>query len=181
MKNKYLIVVDVQNDFIYGTLGTKEAQAAANKIIKRVKSFDGRIIFTQDTHNTSYLDTQEGRRLPVKHCIKNTDGWQLIDELKKFQQDTGAEIYQKHTFGSVELANKLAKEYETDNIESIEIIGVCTDICVISNALIIKAYMPELPVFVDADCCAGVTPDKHEKALEVMESCQVIVLRREEV
>ncbi|MDD3339907.1 MAG: cysteine hydrolase [Lachnospiraceae bacterium] len=175
MSGKYLIVVDMQNDFINGALGSREAEAIVSNVVKKVNAFDGTVIFTQDTHFVDYLSTQEGRMLPVEHCILDNHGWLLVDELQSFQQETGARIYQKHSFGSVELAQDLQQINERDSIESIELVGVCTDICVVSNALLLKAFMREVPMSVDAACCAGVTPEKHLAALETLRSCQVTV------
>lgn len=177
MVNKYLIVIDMQKDFIYGSLGTKEAQEIVPAVVDKVKNFDGTVIFTQDTHHETYLETQEGTYLPVKHCILHSEGWELIEPLKELQKDADYRCYQKETFGSATLAADLKTEYEKGTIESMELIGVCTDICVISNALLFKAQMPELPICVHANCCAGVTPEKHEAALEVMRSCQIAVIQ----
>lgn len=173
MANKYLIVVDMQKDFVDGALGTKEAEAIVKSAADKIRSFGGKIIFTRDTHQPEYLSTQEGRLLPVVHCVENTDGWQIISELKEFASD--AEIINKPTFGSTALASKLKSVYESEGIESIELIGLCTDICVVSNALLLKAVMPEVPISVDSSCCAGVTPARHEAALETMRSCQITV------
>lgn len=175
MADKYLIVVDMQNDFVTGSLGTKEAQAITARMLQKVKEFQGVVIFTKDTHAEDYLSTQEGRMLPVEHCIKGTDGWQLIPELEEIQQQGKHPVFEKNTFGSVELARFLLGKHQEKEIESVELAGLCTDICVISNALLIKAFMPELSVAVDASCCAGVSPDKHRAALQTMESCQIIL------
>ncbi len=172
---KYLIVVDMQNDFIDGALGTAEAVAILPKVKEKIESFDGEIIFTRDTHNPDYLATQEGRNLPVEHCIKDTDGWQINAELEALRKN---EAIDKPSFGSAELAEKLKSYNEKEKIESIELIGLCTDICVISNAMIIKAYLPETPISVDAACCAGVTPESHENALNAMAVCQIKILNR---
>ena len=166
---KLLIVVDMQNDFIDGSLGTGEAVKIVPAVVEKVKNFDGEVIFTQDTHGENYSDTQEGRKLPVRHCIENTEGWEIREELKPYIR-TG---WKKRSFGSIALAQMIA---EMRDIESIELVGLCTDICVVSNALIIKAANPEIPLIVDSSCCAGVTPEKHEAALEVMRSCQVEVV-----
>ncbi len=170
---KYLIVVDMQKDFITGSLGTEEAKAILPKVADKVRHYDGRIIFTKDTHTEEYLNTQEGRILPVKHCILGEDGWMLADELEEAAGSGGYKIYQKPAFGSVELAEALKRENEKEPIDEIELCGLCTDICVISNALLLKAFLPEVPVCVDASCCAGVTPKSHENALEAMKMCQV--------
>ncbi len=175
MAKNYLIVVDMQNDFVSGSLGTEEAQRIVAAVIDKVKNFEGDIVFTMDTHSENYLDTQEGKLLPVKHCIKGTVGHNLIEELDKIAQAKNCKIYEKHAFGSIELAESLKKKNENEKIQSIELIGLCTDICVISNALLIKAYLPEVTVKTDEALCAGVTPEKHKAALEVMRSCQIIV------
>lgn len=175
MADRYLIVIDMQNDFVTGALGTEEAKAAAQNTMQKIKRFQGKVLFTQDTHEENYLDTQEGRKLPVKHCIKGTTGWRLIPELEAVQQQENYPVFEKNTFGSVALAQFLLEKYQQKRIESVELVGLCTDICVISNALLIKAYIPELPVIVDTACCAGVSPDKHHAALQTMESCQIIL------
>lgn len=174
---KYLIVVDVQNDFVDGSLGTKEAQAMLPALLKKVEAFDGTVVMTKDTHPENYLETQEGKLLPVKHCIKGTEGWEFPKSLQDLCDKRRAKVYEKPTFGSIRMAEDFRKLYENDEIDSIELVGLCTDICVISNALMLKAAAPEVPVYVDARCCAGVTPKKHEEALDVMESCQIIVRR----
>lgn len=169
----YLIVVDMQNDFIDGALGTAEAQAIVDKVADRIKGFDGKVIFTRDTHGENYMDTQEGANLPVPHCIRGTKGWEIRSELEKLRTEPAVD---KPTFGSVELAHLLAKENAAEPIGSVTLIGLCTDICVISNAMIIKATMPEVPVIVDAACCAGVTPESHKNALEAMKMCQIKIV-----
>jgi len=169
-----LVVVDMQNDFITGTLGTKEAKDILPAAICKVKEHRGPVIYTMDTHQENYLETSEGKKLPVKHCIKGTEGWQLADGMKQDGEDS--RIFEKGTFGSVLLAEYLSQMHEADKIEKITLIGVCTDICVVSNALLIKAYLPEVPIEVDSACCAGVTKERHEAALETLRSCQVDVL-----
>ncbi len=176
MGNKYLIVIDMQNDFVDGALGTPEAQAIADAVVEEAKSFDGTVAFTLDTHGEDYLSSQEGANLPVPHCIKGTPGWQLIPALDSVAHERNARIFEKPTFGSTDLAAWLQAENATNPIESIELVGVCTDICVVSNALLIKAVLPEVPLVVDAALCAGVTPAAHEAALATMRSCQVQVL-----
>lgn len=166
----YLIVVDMQNDFIDGALGTAEAQAIVEKVAEKIKSFDGKVIFTRDTHGEDYMETQEGANLPVPHCIKGTAGWEIRAELEALRTEPAVD---KPTFGSVALAHMLARENTTEPVGSVTLIGLCTDICVISNAMIIKAAMPEVPVIVDAACCAGVTPQSHKNALEAMKMCQI--------
>ena len=171
---KYLIVVDMQNDFITGSLGTKEAEAILPKVIEKVKNYDGTIIYTRDTHQADYMATQEGKNLPVEHCIEGTWGWMLADELEKLS--AGHTVFNKPTFGSTELAKYLTEENKKSAIEEIELCGLCTDICVISNAFVIKANLTEVPVSVDASCCAGVTPESHLNALAAMKMCQVSVI-----
>lgn len=168
-----LIVVDMQNDFIDGALGTPEAEAIVPNVKKKIRNFSGKIIFTRDTHGENYMDTQEGRHLPVAHCIKGTYGWEISSELKAFCQE---EPVDKVTFGSEELGAILKKQNEENPIETITLIGLCTDICVISNALLIKALLPEVSIFVDASCCAGVTPESHKNALAAMKVCQIEIV-----
>ena len=164
---KYLIVVDMQNDFIDAALGTAEAVAIVPAVKKKINDFDGKIIFTQDTHFEEYMNTQEGKFLPIPHCIKGTDGWKIRQELLDAAAGKDIEIVEKFTFGSDKLPSMIKDP------ESIEVIGLCTDICVVSNALILKAFYPEVPISLDPACCAGVTPDKHNAAIEVMRSCQI--------
>lgn len=164
---KYLIVVDMQVDFITGALGSKDAEAIVPGVVKKVKSFDGKVIFTRDTHFDNYMQTQEGKKLPVPHCIKDTDGWQICDELKPYAET----IIDKVTFGSMELPEILKDSKES--IDEIVLCGLCTDICVISNAMILKAAFPEVKLTVDAACCAGVTVDSHHTALSAMKAVQI--------
>ncbi len=169
-----LIVVDMQNDFIDGALGTKEAKEIVPKVAEKIKSFDGRVIATRDTHEENYLDTQEGRKLPVKHCIRGTAGWEIRSEIQELIRELPMD---KLTFGCLDLGNALQKYDEwQEKIESVTLIGLCTDICVISNAMIVKAALPETRVIVDASCCAGVTPESHKQALEAMKVCQIEVV-----
>lgn len=172
---KYLIVVDMQKDFVTGSLGTKEAEAILPRVIEKVQGFEGRIIFTRDTHTEDYLETQEGKKLPVRHCIMGEEGWELAGGLDVLAQASGWKVYDKPAFGSPELAADLREEHDKEpgRMEEIELCGLCTDICVISNALMIKAFLPEVPVSVDAACCAGVTPRSHQNALEAMKMCQI--------
>ena len=175
MKN-YLIVVDMQKDFVNEALGTKEAEAIVPAVLEKVKNFQGEVIFTKDTHFEDYLSTSEGKQLPVEHCIKGTQGWQLIDELDSICQEKGCKVYEKLTFGCKELAQDMLEKHKEEGIASIQLIGLCTDICVVSNALLLKAFLPEVEMKVDASCCAGVTPKKHEAALETMRSCQIHIV-----
>ena len=168
--SKILIVVDMQNDFIDGALGTKEAEMIVPYVKELVKNFDGKVLFTRDTHFENYMETQEGKNLPVPHCIKGTDGWKIHPELEKLRK---TEAIDKVTFGSKDLAEVLRQE---ENVEEITFVGVCTDICVISNVMVVKAFYPEIPLVVDAKGCAGVTVQSHLNALEAMKMCQVKVI-----
>lgn len=169
---KILIVVDMQNDFIDGALGTKEATAIVENVKEKIANFDGEIIFTRDTHESDYLSTQEGKNLPVEHCICDTLGWEIRSELTDIKKGT---VIDKPTFGSRKLAELLYEKHLTEGIGEITLIGLCTDICVISNALVIKAFLPEVKITVDSSCCAGVTPESHENALSAMKMCQINV------
>lgn len=167
-----LIVVDMQNDFVSGALGSADAQAIVPNVVEKVKGFDGRVIFTRDTHLENYMDTQEGHNLPVPHCIKGTAGWEICPELAPLCK----EVIDKPTFGSAKLSELLVAADKEEPISSITLVGLCTDICVISNAMLAKAFLPEVPVTVDAACCAGVTPDSHKNALAAMLPCQITVI-----
>lgn len=171
MKN-YLIVVDMQNDFIDGSLGTGEAVEIVGRVADKIRDFDGEVIFTRDTHSEEYLATQEGKKLPVVHCVKGTPGWMIREGLESIRPCT---VIDKPTFGSTELGVLLAQRDLEEKIGSVTLIGLCTDICVISNALLIKAFLPETPVIVDAACCAGVTPQSHQEALDAMKMCQIAI------
>ena len=165
-----LVVVDMQNDFIDGALGTAEAVAIVPKVEKKIREFQGKVIFTRDTHEENYMDTQEGRKLPVPHCIRGSKGWEIREELEQFRKE---ETFDKVTFGSTDLGIALKEMNEKEPVESITFIGLCTDICVISNVLLAKAHLPEVRMVVDASCCAGVTPQSHKNALEAMKMCQI--------
>ena len=167
-----LIVVDMQNDFIDGSLGTKEAQEIVTPVAGKIRNFEGDIYGTLDTHEEDYLSTQEGKNLPVPHCIVNTEGWQIRKEIADL---ISAEPIIKETFGSSRLPERIRTLSDQEAIESITLVGLCTDICVISNAMVLKAFFPELPIHVDASCCAGVTRESHLQALEAMKVCQMIV------
>ena len=169
---KILVVVDMQNDFIDGALGTAEAVLIVPYVKELIESFDGEVLFTRDTHAENYMDTEEGRNLPVPHCIKGTAGWEIRAELDALRK---TEAIDKLTFGSRDLVDVLAREGE---IESITFVGLCTDICVISNAMVVKAFFPEIPLIVDAKACAGVTPESHTRALEAMKMCQITVVNQ---
>lgn len=169
-----LIVVDMQNDFIDGALGTPEAVSIVDNVKNKIADFKGTVLFTRDTHTDSYMDTQEGHNLPVPHCIKGTEGWQIRLELDALRR---TEPIDKVTFGSSELGGILLKLNQEEAISTITFIGLCTDICVISNVMIAKAFLPEVPIIVDANCCAGVSVESHENALKAMEVCQIKVVR----
>lgn len=172
MNNNYLIVVDMQKDFIDQALGTKEAVSIVDNVVDLVKNFDGEVIFTRDTHKENYMDTFEGKNLPVPHCIFNTEGWEICDELKPYVK----RVIDKPTFGSVDLMEVLKKENKVNPISSITLVGLCTDICVISNTLLIKAALPEVEIIVDASCCAGVSVESHKNALNAMEMCHIKII-----
>lgn len=171
---KVLVVVDMQKDFVDGSLGTKEAVQIVPKVAEKIRAFDGDIFVTYDTHFENYLETAEGRKLPVEHCIKGTDGWKLDKDVAAALEGKAYTPVEKLTFGSVALPGMIEKAAGGEEF-CVELIGLCTDICVVSNALLIKAAFPEVPIAVDSSCCAGVTPEKHEAALETMRSCQIDV------
>lgn len=171
---KILLVIDMQNDFISGALGTPEAEAIVSQVAEEIRKYPTEnVIATRDTHTENYLNTQEGRKLPVVHCVKGTSGWELHPEIAAALK--GAAVIDKPTFGSKELAEKLFLLSEQDDLE-VTLVGLCTDICVVSNALLIKAFLPETPVRVIADCCAGVTPESHQAALNTMRMCQIEIV-----
>ncbi|MBQ2933811.1 MAG: cysteine hydrolase [Clostridia bacterium] len=172
---KILVVVDMQKDFVDGALGTKEAVAIVDNVVKKIKDFDGDIIVTYDTHSDNYMQTQEGANLPVPHCIKGTDGWQLDSSVQAALSGKDYKIIEKPTFGSTKLPEYIKSSYDPASTE-IQLIGLCTDICVVSNALLLKANFLETKVSVDARCCAGVTPESHNAALTTMKMCQVEVI-----
>ena len=167
---KILVVVDMQNDFIDGALGTPEAVSIVPYVKQVIEFFDGKVLFTRDTHFADYMDTQEGKNLPVPHCIKDTDGWRIRRELDALRKTPAID---KITFGSKDLVDILKGE---PSIESITFVGLCTDICVISNVMLVKAFFPEIPLIVDAKACAGVTPESHQNALAAMKMCQVRIV-----
>lgn len=165
-----LIVVDMQKDFIDGSLGTKEAQAIVGNVKAKIAEYERagkEILFTRDTHFENYMETFEGKHLPVKHCIKDSEGWQVAKEL---------ELPEKKHIDKLTFGYENWKDILGNNGSSVELVGLCTDICVISNALLLRAFYPEMEIRVDASCCAGVTPEKHTAALEVMKSCQIEVV-----
>lgn len=167
---KYLIVVDMQNDFIGGSLGSDAAKEIVPRVVEKVKGYDGTVIFTVDTHGTNYLKTQEGKKLPVEHCIKGTFGQAICDELKPY----AATIVEKGSFGTFGIVEII--RCVRSRVEEIELCGLCTDVCVISNAMILKSAFPETRVVVDSNCCAGVTLDSHRTALDAMRAVQIDVI-----
>lgn len=173
--SRILVVVDMQKDFIDGSLGTKEAVAIVDLVKELVTNWEGTVVYTRDTHTEDYRNTQEGHNLPVPHCIRGSEGWELEKGLQILCEKAGSRIFDKPTFGSCELAAYLVQSNQAEPIEEILLAGLCTDICVISNALLIKAHLPEVPIAVKADCCAGATPESHERALGAMQMCQIAV------
>lgn len=168
-----LVVVDMQNDFVTGPLGTPEARTILPKVAEKVKNFPGRVLFTRDTHEENYLESREGKALPVPHCIRGTRGWEICPELETLRKE---EPVDKCTFGSTGLGEVLrAADQYGEKIGKITLVGVCTDICVISNALLLRAFLPEAEIAVDAACCAGVTPESHQTALRAMKACQITI------
>lgn len=168
-----LVVIDMQRDFIDGALGTPEAVEIVPRVAEKIRQFSGRVLFTRDTHGADYLQTQEGRNLPVSHCIQGTPGWEIHPELEALRTEPPVD---KPTFGSTALGEMLRQANKEAPIGSITLIGLCTDICVISNALLLKAFLPETKIVVDASCCAGVTPESHQTALQAMRACQIEIL-----
>lgn len=173
-----LVVVDMQKDFIDGSLGTKEAAAIVPAVVEKIRKFEGKVIATRDTHGEDYLESAEGKHLPVVHCVKDTPGWQINGEVAEaLGGKEGVRLIDKPTFGSVELGEYVKQLNDTEvPVEKITLAGLCTDICVISNALLLKAYLPEVPIEVDISCCAGVTPRSHEQAAEAMKMCQIEIV-----
>lgn len=165
----------MQRDFIDGALGTPEAVAIVPRVAEKIRGFDGLVLATRDTHTKDYLSTLEGRNLPVTHCVLGTPGWEIHPEIAALLEETPID---KPTFGSVELGESLRSLDKESGVESVTLVGLCTDICVISNALLVKAYLPQVPVLVDASCCAGVTPESHSNALDAMRMCQIQILER---
>jgi len=172
---KFLVVVDMQKDFVDGSLGTAEAVAIVPNVVKKIREFDGDIFVTYDTHGRDYLNTSEGRKLPVVHCVKDTEGWQLDKDVAKALEGRQFTAVEKPTFGSVELPSLVADAAKGEDF-SVEVIGLCTDICVVSNALMLKANFYEKDIIVDSSCCAGVTPESHDAALTTMRMCQIDVI-----
>ena len=170
-----LVVVDIQNDFVDGALGTAEAVKIIDGAANKIKDFEGTVFVTYDTHFEDYMASSEGKKLPVKHCVKGTEGWHLNEKIADALKDKKCIRAEKLTFGSVELPKLIKEEVKEDDFD-ITLIGLCTDICVVSNALILKASFPEREVYVDASCCAGVTVDTHNAALSTMKMCQINVI-----
>lgn len=170
-----LVVIDMQNDFIDGALGSPQAQAIVPAVVEKVASWEGEILFTRDTHDDQYLESQEGKNLPVVHCVKDSEGWQVCPQLEPFIKNTP---FDKPTFGSTQLPSRLKELMGTtkESQVTITLVGLCTDICVISNAMILKPAFPEAEIRVDSVCCAGVTAESHNNALEAMKMCQVTVV-----
>lgn len=171
---KFLVVVDMQKDFVDGALGSDEAAAIVDNVVKKINEFDGNIIVTYDTHQSNYMETREGKYLPVEHCIEGTEGWQLNDKVENALTAKRVIRIKKPTFGSVELVKMFSDVDEKDT--EVTLIGLCTDICVVSNAMLLKAYYPEMDIVVYSDCCAGVTPESHDAAITTMKMCQINVI-----
>ena len=172
---QFLVVVDMQKDFVDGSLGSKEAVAIVPAVVEKIRSFEGEVFVTYDTHFEDYLDSAEGKKLPVPHCIYGTPGWELDAAVGEVVEEIPHYKVQKYTFGSTTLPHLMTEVADGEDF-SVELIGLCTDICVASNALLLKAAFPETDFIVHADCCAGVTPEKHLAALETMRSCQITVV-----
>lgn len=171
---KILIVVDMQKDFVDGALGTKEAVEIIDRAVEKIEGFQGRIIATLDTHGQDYPETAEGRKLPVSHCVKGTEGWNIDKKVLAALESREYRTVEKGTFGSVDLPDVIRSLTDDGkDPEEIELIGLCTDICVVSNALLLKVHFPEATIRVDPACCAGVTPETHRAALETMKMCQI--------
>lgn len=169
-----LLVIDMQKDFVDGALGTSEAQAIVPKVAALAESWDGPVFFTRDTHGEDYLSTQEGRHLPVPHCLRGSEGWQIVPPLREMAGR--CPVFDKPAFGSTALARHLAEMHRAEPLTGVTLAGLCTGICVISNALLVKAALPEVPVRVKADCCACVTPQSHRTALDAMRLCQIEII-----
>lgn len=174
-QKKILIVVDMQKDFIDGSLGTAEAQAIVDNVRRTIEDFDGMVLYTMDTHHENYMETLEGKKLPVIHCVKGTDGWQLEPTIRKALEEKNAKCFEKPTFGSFDLAEYTAGLVSDGGEWEIVLVGLCTDICVASNGLLLRAKLPDTKITVLSDCCAGVTPQSHQAALTTMSMCQLDV------
>lgn len=175
MAGTCLVVVDVQNDFVTGSLGSPMAQAMLPRLVNKVRAHQGPVVFTRDTHYTDYLSTREGQLLPVVHCVEGTDGWQIVPELERLRTEHHWPVYDKEIFGSVRLAEDIAEQARAGDIDAVEFVGLCTDICVVSNALLARSFAPQLAVWVDPACCAGTSEERHQAALKTMASCQILV------
>ena len=171
--SKLLLVIDMQNDFVTGSLNNPFAQDIQKSIADKILTYEGEVLATRDTHSGTYLTTQEGKFLPIKHCIYKTDGWELVPEISEAVSKRNGYIFDKFTFGSVDLIPYITKHY--DSLSEIELCGTCTSICVVSNALILKAAFPEVKIIVDAKNCACISEASHKAALEVMKNCQIII------
>jgi len=174
---KVLVVIDMQNDFTTGVLGNPQTAGVIDNVVKKISDFkksepDGKIIATLDTHSENYMETQEGKNLPIPHCIRGTDGWKLVPQVESALGEDCIRL-EKVTFGASDLPLAVGRD---ENIEEFQVIGVCTDICVISNAMILKASFPEVPIKIISDCCAGVSPETHRNALNAMKVCQMIIV-----
>lgn len=171
-KSKLLVVVDMQNDFIDGPLGSNAANSVVERVCKKIDDWDGRVLFTFDTHyEDDYADTQEGKHIPVAHCINETEGWMLHPEIQKRLTKDSFRVY-KDSFGSSDLAGIIAYL----DISEVQMVGVCTDICVVSNALMVRSMLPNVEVSVDASCCAGTSKEAHDAALLVMQKCCIDIV-----
>lgn len=166
-----LVVIDMQNDFVTGALGTPEAVRIVPRVKRRIENFNDIIVYTRDTHDQNYAETLEGKNLPIPHCIRKTEGWKIVPSLPV----NGLMVIDKPTFGSLELASRMRDSNSAKPIDRIILIGLCTDICVIANAMLLKAYLPNVEICVDASCCAGTTPQNHRTALEAMKMCQIVI------
>lgn len=170
----FLIVVDMQNDFVSGSLGSKEAVGILKNACKKIESFEGKVFVTYDTHDNEYMESAEGKKLPVLHCVKGSEGWKLDPQVARVLEGKDYVCVEKPTFGSVELPKLLSEAADGEDFD-VMLIGLCTDICVVSNALLLKACFPEKKITVDAACCAGVTPESHSAALLTMKMCHIEV------
>lgn len=166
-----LVIIDMQNDFISGSLGSDMAQNIVDNVVDYATNFNGKIIFTRDTHQTDYLQTQEGKNLPVEHCIQGSNGWEICDKLKDLSNNNI--ILDKPTFGSINLPDTIKELSDNKEVTNIKLVGLCTDICVIANAMLLKAYFLDAKISVIEKCCAGVTPDSHNNAINAMKMCQI--------
>lgn len=175
---KLLVVVDMQNDFVTGVLGTEQAVTITDAVCQIAKDYEGEVVYTKDTHTAQYLETQEGKNLPVVHCQTGTKGWELIDGLKELQSAHNAKVFEKPCFGSISLGEYVKELTENQGLTQVDLVGVCTDICVISNAMVIKAFAPEVVINVYEDATAGVTTASHQTALEAMKMCQINIIHR---